>query len=288
MQAPDNALSGEGNSVAEGGNSVAGGGNSVAGGGNSVAGGGNSVAGGGNVDAKEVERFAALASKWWDKDGEFRPLHQIGPARLSFIRDAITRHFLVDARSVRALSGLKVLDVGCGGGLISEPLARLGGIVTGIDPAGENIAAAKAHAEEQGLDIDYRAVRVEDLAEAGEQFDVVVCLEVVEHVPDPAAFLAITAKTVRPGGLFVTSTINRTLKAFGLAIVAAEHLLRWLPRGTHQWDRFVTPDELTTALKDCGMEEIRFSGLGFDPLRDRWSLTSDTDVNYIASAEKPE
>ncbi|MCH9808243.1 MAG: bifunctional 2-polyprenyl-6-hydroxyphenol methylase/3-demethylubiquinol 3-O-methyltransferase UbiG [Alphaproteobacteria bacterium] len=248
---------------------------------------GNRVAGG-NVDPREVDRFAALASKWWDTNGEFRPLHQIGPARLSFIRDAVTGHFRIDSRTVRAFSGLKILDVGCGGGLISEPMARLGGSVTGIDPAAENIAAASAHAGDQGLAIDYRAVRVEDLAEAGEQFDVVVCLEVVEHVPDPAAFLATCAKTVRPGGLFITSTINRTVKAYGLAIFAAEHVLRWLPRGTHQWERFVTPDELTEALTECGLENIRFSGLGFDLLQDRWQLVSDTDVNYIASAEKPD
>lgn len=242
---------------------------------------------GGNVDPREVERFAALASKWWDKTGEFKPLHQIGAARLSFIREAVTGHFMVDSRKVRALSDLRILDIGCGGGLISEPLARLGGTVTGIDPAEENIAAARLHAEGQGLAIDYRPTSVEQLAESGERFDVAVCLEVIEHVPDPAALIASCAETVRPGGLLVVSTINRTMKAYGLAIIAAENLLRWVPRGTHQWDRFVTPQELEAAFADAGLKHVRFSGLVFDPLRDRWTAGSDTDVNYIASAEKP-
>ena len=241
-----------------------------------------------NLDKREVNRFAAIAKKWWDKAGEFRPLHQIGAARLSFIRDAITEHFAVDPRQIRALDGLKVLDVGCGGGLISEPMARLGGVVTGIDPAEENIAVARAHAKDQGLSIDYRSRRVEELAKAGELFDVTVCLEVIEHVPDPASFIASCAETVRPGGLLIVSTINRTMKAYGLAIVAAEQLLKWLPAGTHQWDRFVTADELQSALEACGMECPQMAGLVYDPLQDRWLVGSDTDVNYIASAGKPD
>ncbi|MBU2580295.1 MAG: bifunctional 2-polyprenyl-6-hydroxyphenol methylase/3-demethylubiquinol 3-O-methyltransferase UbiG [Alphaproteobacteria bacterium] len=241
-----------------------------------------------NLDSREVERFAAISSKWWDKEGEFRPLHQIGAARLSFIREAVSDHFGTDPRKIRALDGLKVLDVGCGGGLISEPLARLGGTVTGIDPGEENIAVAEAHAAQQGLQIAYRATRVEDLVAAGERFDVTVCLEVIEHVPDPQAFVRSCAETVRPGGLLIMSTINRTLKAFGLAIVAAEHLLRWLPPGTHQWERFVTAEELKTAMEACGLGPPRMAGLVYDPMRDRWGVGSDTDVNYIAAAARPE
>lgn len=241
----------------------------------------------GNLDPREVERFAALASKWWDKSGKFRPLHQIGAARLSFIREAVTGHFLIDGRKVRALTGLSILDIGCGGGLISEPLARLGGLVTAIDPAEENIEVARFHAKEQGLKIDYRTARVEQIAQGGKLFDVAVCLEVVEHVPDPAALIASCAETVRPGGLLIMSTINRTMKAYGLAIVAAENLLGWLPQGTHRWERFVTPQELEAGFHDAGLENVRFSGLVFNPLRDRWTLGSDTDVNYIAAAEKP-
>ena len=242
----------------------------------------------GNLDPQEVERFAALASKWWDKSGEFRPLHQIATARLSFIREAVTGHFLIDSRKVRALTGLSVLDIGCGGGLISEPMTRLGGVCTGIDPAEENIAAAQLHAREQGLTIDYRATTVEQVAQSGERFDVAVCLEVVEHVPDPAALIASCAQTVRPGGLLIVSTINRTMKAYGLAIVAAENLLGWLPQGTHQWERFVTPEELESSFRQAGLENARFSGLVFNPLSDRWGLGADTSVNYIAAAEKPE
>ena len=239
------------------------------------------------LDEDEVGRFAALADKWWDPDGEFRPLHQIGAARLAFIRDAVAAHFSMDAQKIRAFDGLRLLDVGCGGGLIAEPLRRLGGQVTGIDPGEETIAAAQAHAQTQGLDIDYRACRVEELVAAGERYDVTTCLEVIEHVPDPAAFLKACAASVRPGGLLIVSTISRTLKSYGLAIIAAERVLRWLPPGTHQWDRFVTPQELTEMARSCGLEAPRFSGIVYDPLRDRWFVSGDTDVNYIASFEVP-
>lgn len=240
----------------------------------------------GTLDPDEIERFARLAGRWWDPDGEFRPLHKLGPARLSFIRSHLIRHFGRPERSAKPLSDLAILDVGCGGGLISEPLARLGARVTGIDPAKENIAAAIRHAEPQGLRIDYRACRIEDLVKEQAQFDAVVCLEVVEHVPDPQAFIATCAALVRPGGLFITSTINRTLRAYALAIIGAEYILRWLPVGTHQWDRFVTPEELTQYCKAAGLQQPTFEGLVYSPFSDRWSLGADMDVNYMAVAAK--
>lgn len=239
------------------------------------------------LDPAEVERFSRLAAQWWDANGKFKPLHKLGPARLAYIRSEIERHFGLPGGQMRPLAGLGVLDVGCGGGLIAEPLARLGGSVTGIDPAEESIGVARTHASGQGLVIDYRAARVEDLVAAGEQFDVVTCLEVVEHVPDVAGFLATCARLVRPGGLMILSTINRTLKAYALAIVGAEYVLRWLPVGTHQWDRFVTPQELARHLAAAGLDAPRLEGLVFDPLRDRWSLAPDTGVNYMVSAGKP-
>ena len=249
---------------------------------------------GSTLDAAEVARFGALAAEWWDPRGKFRPLHQLGPARLEFIRDRILEqlrpaiHLAPQApRGLKILTGISVLDIGCGGGLISEPLARLGAKVVGIEPVEANIAAARAHAEPQGLAIDYRAVRVEDLVAEGALFDAVVCLEVVEHVPDVAAFLATCAKVVRPGGVMVLSTLNRTLKAFALAIVGAEYVLRWLPVGTHQWQRFVTPDELERHLKAAGLKPGRFEGLVYNPLTDRWTLGRDTDVNYLAAATRP-
>lgn len=237
-------------------------------------------------DAAEVSRFARIAAEWWDPHGKFRPLHKLGPARLGFIRDRLTAHFARPTGGLKPLGGLSVLDIGCGGGLVSEPLARLGAHMTGIDPARENIEAARAHAEPQGLAIDYRATTVEALVEAGAQFDAVLCLEVVEHVPDPAAFLALCTKLVRPGGLMVTSTINRTLKAYLLAIVGAEYVLRWLPTGTHQWDRFVTPDEMGRYLAAAGLGPMHCEGIVYNPLRDSWSLSGDTDVNYMAAAAK--
>ncbi len=239
------------------------------------------------LDREEVDRFARLASQWWDAGGKFRALHRIGPARLTFLRDEMVRHFRLPGGGLRPLAGLRVLDVGCGGGLICEPLARLGARVTGLDPAPETIEAARRHAAGQGLAIDYRAGRVEELvAIDAEAFDAVTCLEVVEHVPDPAAFLKACAALLRPGGLMLLSTLNRTLKAYLLAIVGAEYVLRWLPVGTHQWERFVTPDELGRHLAAAGLGAPTIKGLVYNPFADSWSLGGDTDVNYMAAAAK--
>ena len=240
-----------------------------------------------NVDQAELDRFAKLASEWWDPNGKFKPLHKIGPARLGFIRDRLTDHFKLQQRGMRPLAGLSILDIGCGGGLIAEPLSRLGAIVTGIEPAEANIGAAKAHAASAGLAIDYQATTAESLAQQGRRFDCVVCLEVVEHVPDPAAFVNVCGSLVRPGGLLILSTINRTLKAYALAIVGAEYILRWLPVGTHQWDRFITPGELDLHVQAAGLNPLTVEGIVFNPLADRWSIGRDTDVNYIGAAAKP-
>jgi 2-polyprenyl-6-hydroxyphenyl methylase/3-demethylubiquinone-9 3-methyltransferase len=239
------------------------------------------------LDASEVRRFGDLAAEWWDPVGKFRPLHKLGPARLAFIRQEVVRHFARPSGGLRPFAGLSVLDIGCGGGLVSEPVARLGATVTGIDPAAENIAAAATHAAGQGMAIDYRSCRVEDLVAEKLTFDCVLCLEVVEHVPDVAAFLTECAKLVRPGGLMILSTINRTVKAYALAIVGAEYILRWLPVGTHQWERFVTPDELTRHASAAGLTISHREGLVYNPLTDAWSLSPDLDVNYMASAGRP-
>jgi 2-polyprenyl-6-hydroxyphenyl methylase/3-demethylubiquinone-9 3-methyltransferase len=239
------------------------------------------------LDADEVRRFAVLAAEWWDPNGKFRPLHKLGPARLAFIRQEIVRHFARPSGGLRPFDGLSILDIGCGGGLVSEPVARLGATVTGLDPAPENIEAAHRHVAGQDLAIDYRASLVEDLVAEGRTFDCVLCLEVVEHVPDVPAFLATSAKLVRPGGLMILSTINRTLKAYALAIVGAEYILRWLPVGTHQWERFVTPDELARHAEAAGLAVSAREGLVYNPLADAWSLSPDLDVNYMASAARP-
>ena len=239
------------------------------------------------LDAAEVRRFSRIAAEWWDPLGKFRPLHQIGPPRLTFIRNAAVEHFGRDAKSLRPLAGLTALDIGCGGGLVSEPLTRMGAKVTGIDPSERNITIAKGHADPQGLAIDYRPVRVEDLVAAGETYDIVACLEVVEHVPDVGKFISECARVVRPGGLAVFSTLNRTFKSWALAIVGAEYVLGWLPRGTHQWDRFVTPDELRAHGAAAGLDTPRFEGISYNPFQDVWSLAPDTDVNYLVSMVKP-
>ena len=200
------------------------------------------------LDREEVARFAKLGGEWWDETGPFKPLHRINPVRLNYIRDQLASAFRRDTKTAKSLDGLSVLDIGCGGGLVCEPLVRLGANVTGIDPAPEAIAAAKAHAGAGGLAIDYRAATAEELAASGVRYDAVLLLEVVEHVPDVPAFLKIVAPLVKPGGIMILSTLNRTLKAYALAIVGAEFILRWVPIGTHQWDRFVRPDELRSAL----------------------------------------
>lgn len=238
------------------------------------------------LDSVEVARFAELAEKWWDERGPFKPLHQINPTRLTYIRDRLCAHFGRNPKAPASLRGLSVLDIGCGGGLVAEPLTRLGASVTGIDPAAETIAAAKAHAQASGLKIAYDATTAEALADSKQRFDAVLLLEVVEHVPDVPAFLKRVAPLVAEGGVMILSTLNRTLKSYALAIVGAEYILRWLPMGTHQWDRFVTPDELKTGLKAAGLTANDVTGMVYDPLGDRWSLKADTDVNYFATAAR--
>ncbi|MCF6200122.1 MAG: bifunctional 2-polyprenyl-6-hydroxyphenol methylase/3-demethylubiquinol 3-O-methyltransferase UbiG [Hyphomicrobiaceae bacterium] len=240
------------------------------------------------MDPDEIERFSRIADEWWDPLGKFRPLHQLNPVRLTYIRNEICRHFGKNARQPYPLKGLKILDIGCGGGLLCEPMTRMGASVTGVDPAHKTIEAAKSHAVEMGLDIDYRATRAEELLASGEQFDVVVNMEVIEHVPDVPAFVKLTSDLLRPGGLMLASTLNRTLKSYGLAIIGAEYIMRWLPTGTHQWERFVTPEELKKALLDAGLEGVDLTGMNYNPLNGSWSLDSDMDVNYLASARKPE
>lgn len=240
------------------------------------------------VDQAEVDRFSAMAGEWWDPSGKFRPLHLINPLRLAFIRNEVCRRFARDTKSTKPLAGLRVLDIGCGGGLLSEPLARMGSDVVGADASATNIEIAKNHADQGGLLIDYRATTAEELSASGEHFDIVLALEIVEHVPDMQAFVAICARMLRPGGLMVVSTINRTAKAFALAIIGAEYVLRWLPRGTHQWSKFVTPNELRDAFEASGLASGNSAGMIFQPLRGEWRLSdTDIDVNYLIAADRP-
>jgi 2-polyprenyl-6-hydroxyphenyl methylase / 3-demethylubiquinone-9 3-methyltransferase len=238
------------------------------------------------VDADDVRRFAALAEEWWNPGGAFRPLHRLNPVRIGFIRDRLVRHFERPRKSVRPFGDLSLLDIGCGGGLLSEPMARLGFAVTGIDAALRNIAIAKAHAAETGLAVDYRHETVEALAASGAGFDVVLAMEVVEHVADLTRFLADAARLVRPGGALVAATLNRTAKSFLFAIVGAEYVLRWLPRGTHRWESFVRPSELIPRLRRGGLRVEEITGVTYDPLIGAWSLTRDLDVNYMLWASR--
>jgi 2-polyprenyl-6-hydroxyphenyl methylase / 3-demethylubiquinone-9 3-methyltransferase len=238
------------------------------------------------VDAAEVDRFSRLAGEWWDPRGKMAVLHKFNPVRLAYIRDAACRRFDRDARRPPCLDGIRVLDIGCGGGILCEPLARLGATVVGADPSPANIEAARLHAQGNALAIDYRVTAAEALADAGERFDVVLAMEVVEHVADVGLFVRRCAEMVKPGGLMVAATLNRTLKSFALAIVGAEYVLRWLPRGTHRWDKFVTPNELEIALAQAGLAVGGETGVIYNPLADQWRLSSDMDVNYMLTAEK--
>ncbi len=239
-----------------------------------------------SVDEAEAARFARMAADWWDPDGAFRPLHRITPARIAFVRDQLAAHFGREPLAGAPLAGLSLLDVGCGGGLVAEPMTRLGARVVGIDVAPEIVAAAAAHAEDVGLEIDYRAATAEELAAAGEAFDVVLAMEVVEHVADLGAFLDACAALVRPGGAMVVATLTRTAKAFALAVVGAEYVLGWLPRGTHDWRRFVRPSELARGLRGRGLAVEVLAGLAYDPLTGGWALSRDLAVNYMAFATR--
>ena len=241
----------------------------------------------GSLDPAEVAKFERMAAEWWSPDGKFRPLHRLNPLRIGFVRDAICEQYGRDPRSLRPLEGLRILDIGCGGGLLSEPMCRLGAEIVGVDPAPGNIEIARLHAAEGGLRIDYRAATAEDLAAAGEKFDVVLAMEVVEHVADVDAFLATCASMVRPGGVLVLATINRTLKALALAIGGAEYVLRWLPRGTHEYRKFVKPAEAEAALAAAGLEVTRRSGVVFSLTEGTWKLSTDMDVNYMLAAARP-
>ncbi len=248
----------------------------------------NSRARAASIDDAEVERFDRLAADWWDVRGPMAALHKFNPVRLAYIRDQAAARFDRDPKKLDCLKGLRMLDIGCGGGILSEPLARLGASMVGADPANKNIAVAAAHAEESGVAVDYRATTAEALAEAGEMFDVVLAMEVVEHVVDVKAFVATCASMVKPGGLMIAATLNRTLKSFALAIVGAEYVLRWLPRGTHQWDKFVTPQELERAFENSGLDVTGERGVIYNLLADRWQLSSDMDVNYMLVGQRPE
>lgn len=239
-----------------------------------------------SVDPAEVARFEKIARTWWDPAGPMRTLHKFNPVRLSYIRDEAARHFGRDPLAGTPLADLSLVDVGCGGGVLSEPLARLGAGVTGLDPAPTNIAVARKHAEKSGLTIDYREERIEDLVARGERFDIVTAMEVVEHVSDVRAFVATCCAAVKPGGLLFMATLNRTLRSYALAIVGAEYILRWLPKGTHQWEKFVTPRELEDAISAGGLSPQPPVGVVYNPLTDSWALSRDTSVNYMLVASR--
>jgi 2-polyprenyl-6-hydroxyphenyl methylase/3-demethylubiquinone-9 3-methyltransferase len=239
---------------------------------------------GGTVDDAEIARFAAQAANWWDPAGSFRPLHRLNPTRLAFIREQLTGHFSRDPRSLRPFGGLTLADIGCGGGLIAEPMARLGFTVTAIDADAEAIAIAREHAVAGGLTIDYRIETAESLVRRRRRFDVVLALEIVEHVADQRAFLGACGALVKPDGAFIGATLNRTPQSYALAIVGAEYLLRWLPRGTHDWRRFLRPSEFVLGLRRAGLNATRLAGLSYHLARADWALTDNLSVNYMVAA----
>lgn len=240
------------------------------------------------VDPSEIAKFEAMAAEWWDPNGKFKPLHMLNPCRLDYITQQIAAEFDRDLTQRDAFAGLRILDIGCGGGLLSEPMARLGATVVGADAAERNIPVAQIHAEQSGLEIDYRFTTAEALADAGEQFDVVLNMEVVEHVADPLGYLTATRQLLKPGGLQICSTINRNSKSYAMAIFGAEVVMRWLPRGTHEWAKFITPDELFELLRQAGLDPVDRKGFVFNPLLWKWSISErDLSVNYVTTSIKP-
>ena len=240
------------------------------------------------IDPGEVAKFEAMAAEWWDPNGKFKPLHMLNPCRLDYITSQIAAEFGRDLTDQRPFEGLRILDIGCGGGLLSEPMARLGATVVGADAAAGNIPVAQVHAEQSGLEIDYRNVTAEALAEAGEQFDVVLNMEVVEHVADPQIYMNACSALLKTGGLMLASTINRNAKSYMMAIVGAEYVMRWLPKGTHEWSKFITPDELYAFIKTAGLKPVDRKGFVFNPISWNWSLSDqDLSVNYVTASVKP-
>ena len=239
------------------------------------------------VDAAEVAKFEAMAAEWWDPTGKFKPLHEMNPCRLDYITRQIAAEFDRDLTAPDPFAGLRLLDIGCGGGLLSEPMARLGATVVGADAAPRNIPVAQIHAEQSGLNIDYRNTTAEALAAAGEQFDIVLNMEVVEHVADPLAYLTACHDLLKPGGLMICSTLNRNPKSFMMAIVGAEWVMRWLPKGTHDWQKFITPDELYDLIRNAGLQPVDRKGMVFNPLGWSWSLSDrDLSVNYVTASRR--
>ena len=234
------------------------------------------------IDPDEIAKFTAMAADWWNPNGQFKPLHKFNPIRLEYIRDRLCKQFARDPYAAQPLSGLRLLDIGCGGGLLSEPMARLGAEIVGADAAEANIKTAQTHAAQQGLEIDYRVQTAEQLNAAGEKFDAILNMEVIEHVADPQVFLNECAAMLKPDGIMFLATLNRTLKSFALAIVGAEYILRWLPRGTHEWDKFITPAELEVMASKAGLDTLSTTGVSFNPLSDKWRQTGDMSVNYMA------
>jgi len=240
------------------------------------------------IEPTEVAKFEAMAAEWWDPTGKFKPLHMMNPVRLDYITRQIAAEFDRDLASDMPFQGLRILDIGCGGGLLSEPMARLGATVVGADAAARNIPVAQVHAEHSGLDIDYRHTTAEDLAAAGEQFDAILNMEVVEHVADPLAYLTACQQLLKPGGVMLCSTINRNAKSYGMAIIGAEVIMRWLPRGTHEWAKFITPDELFDLIRQAGLEPVDRKGFVFNPISWGWSISDrDLSVNYVTASVKP-
>lgn len=247
----------------------------------------NITSGSVSLDPSEVAKFSAIADQWWDETGKFGVLHKFNPVRISFIKEQVIARLGLDPLKEKPLAGLRILDIGCGGGLLSEPLARMGADIVAADPSEKNIKTAMVHAQEQGLEIDYRATTAEELAAAGEVFDVVLNMEVIEHVNDPEKFTETCAAMVKPGGMMFVATLNRTLKAFGLAIIGAEYVLGWMPKGTHQWEKFIKPEELKLWLQAAGMQQKTLSGVTYNPISGKWNRSGDTAVNYMIASVKP-